>query len=268
MTLTVAIAGLGAIGMVVARRLDAGIPGLALAAVSGRDPAKTQGQVAGFRAPPKVKDGALLGEHADVVVDCAPGPQLGALAEPALARGRTFVTVNAAVLLDRLDLVDKAREGGGRIIVPTGGLLGFDAVRAAAKGKVERVTMKTRKPPKGLAGAPHLVATGIDVMAMTETACIFRGSAREAAKGFPANVNVAAALSLAGIGPDATRVEIWCEPGSTRNIHTIEVEAEAARFTMTIENVPSAENPRTGRLTPLSVIACLEGLVSPLKIGS
>ena len=128
--------------------------------------------------------------------------------------------------------------------------------------------MVTRKPPKGLAGAPYLEANRIDVMAFTEKTRIFAGTAREAAKGFPANVNVAAALSLAGIGPDATRVEIWAEPGSTRNTHTIEVEAEAARFTMTIEGVPSAENPRTGKLTPLSVIACLEGLVSRLKIGS
>ena len=268
MTLTVAIAGLGAIGMVVARRLDAGMPGLALAAVAGRDMEKTRAAVAGFRAAPPVMDAARLGEVAEIVVDCAPGPQLGAIGEPALARGRIFVTVNAAILLDRLDLVDKARAGGGRIIVPTGGLLGFDAVRAAAQGKVERVTMVTRKPPQGLAGAPYLAANGIDVMAMREKTRIFAGSAREAARGFPANVNVAAALSLAGIGADATRVEIWAEPGSTRNTHTIEVEAEAARFTMTIENVPSAENPRTGRLTPLSVLACLEGLVSPLRVGS
>ena len=65
-----------------------------------------------------------------------------------------------------------------------------------------------------------------------------------------------------------TRVEIWADPGVDRNIHTIRVEAEAARFTMRIENVPSAENPRTGRLTPLSLLACLRGLVAPLRVGS
>jgi aspartate dehydrogenase len=97
---------------------------------------------------------------------------------------------------------------------------------------------------------------------------VFDGSVREAAKGFPANINVGAALSLAGIGPDRTQVEIWADPMVSRNTHRIEVEAEAARFNMTIEGVPSLGNPRTGRLTPLSVIATLRGLVDTLKVGT
>ncbi len=79
---------------------------------------------------------------------------------------------------------------------------------------------------------------------------------------------MAAALSLAGVGPDETRLEIWVDPALTRNSHKIVVEAEAARFEMQIENVPSEENPRTGRLTPLSVIATLRGLTAPLKVGT
>jgi aspartate dehydrogenase len=97
---------------------------------------------------------------------------------------------------------------------------------------------------------------------------VFEGNALDAAAGFPANVNVAAALALAGIGPIRTQVQIWADPGVTRNTHTIRVEAEAARFTMTIENVPSVENPKTGLLTALSLLACLRGLVSTLKVGS
>jgi aspartate dehydrogenase len=269
MPLTVAIAGLGAIGAVVARRLDQGIDGLRLAAVAGRDIEKTRAAIAPLGAKPIVcADPGELARHADVVVDCAPGSALRTIAEPALAARRIVMTVNAATLLDTFDLVDKARASGGRIIVPTGALLGLDAVRAASETSISSVTMITRKPPKGLAGAPYLAANKIDVMAMTESTRIFTGSAREAARGFPANVNVAAALSLAGIGPDRTRIEIWAEPTSGRNQHTIEVEADAARFTMTIAGVPTPENPRTGKLTPLSVIACLRGLVSPLKIGS
>lgn len=160
MPLRIAIAGLGAIGAAVARRIDAGIEGLALVAVAGRDEAKTRDAVAGFARRPEVMRSALLGEAADVVVDCAPGPQLGEIAEPALDRGRIVVTANAAVLLDRMDLVDRARAHGGRVIVPTGALLGLDAVRAAAESRVDSVTMITRKPPKGLAGAPYLVRTG------------------------------------------------------------------------------------------------------------
>ena len=96
---------------------------------------------------------------------------------------------------------------------------------------------------------------------------VFDGSARDGARGFPTNVNVAAALSLAGIGPDRTQLEIWADPTVTRNTHSITVDADSVRFTMTIENVPS-ENPRTGKVVALSTIAALRGLVSELKVGS
>ena len=96
---------------------------------------------------------------------------------------------------------------------------------------------------------------------------VFSGSAREAAKGFPANLNVAAALSLAGIGPDRTVLEIWADPTVTRNTHRIEVDSDSASFSMTIENIPS-ENPRTGRITALSVIALLRKLSAPVRVGT
>jgi aspartate dehydrogenase len=108
----------------------------------------------------------------------------------------------------------------------------------------------------------------VDITGLAEPRLVFSGTAREAARGFPANVNVAAALALAGIGPDRTTVEIWADPTVTRNVHRIEVEAAAARLSMQIENVPSDDNPRTGRLTALSVIAALKKLVSPLAIGT
>jgi aspartate dehydrogenase len=128
--------------------------------------------------------------------------------------------------------------------------------------------MITRKPPKSLKGAPHLDTLGIDVMALTEPLMLFDGSARDGARGFPANVNVAAALALAGIGPDRTKLQIWADPSLERNTHTIKVEADSARFQLMIENVPSVEKPGTGRITALSMIAALEGLVSPLRVGS
>jgi aspartate dehydrogenase len=102
---------------------------------------------------------------------------------------------------------------------------------------------------------------------LTEALLVFEGTAREAARGFPANVNVAAALSLAGIGADRTQIAIWADPAVTRNVHRIDVEADSARFTLQIENVPS-ENPRTGRITALSVVALLRKLRSPLSVGT
>jgi aspartate dehydrogenase len=264
----VAIAGFGAIGRVVAEAIDRGIDGLALTAVSAHDTARAERVIAGFAHPVPVVPLSRLWEEANLVVECAPAALLRDIAEPALAAGRTLVVLSCGALLDNFDLVDLARRHGGRILVPTGALLGLDAVQAAAQGKIERVHMITRKPPQGLEGAPHLVEHGIAVAGLDAPKCVFTGAAREAARGFPANVNVAAALALAGIGPERTTIEIWADPGVSRNIHHIEVEADSARFSMQIENVPSVENPKTGRLTPLSVVAALKKLVSPLAIGT
>jgi len=268
MTLRVAIGGFGAIGSVVARRLDQGIEGLTLAAVAARDVARAEAAMAGFARRAPVVPLAQLSEGADIVVECAPAAVLRDIAEPALSQGCTLIVLSCGALLDNLDLVELARRQGGRIIVPTGALLGLDAVAAAAEDGIARVKMITRKPPEGLSGAPYLVANNIDITGLATPKRVFSGTAREAARGFPANVNVAAALALAGLGPERTIVEIWADPTVTRNIHRIEVEAEAARLSMQVENVPSPENPRTGRLTALSVIATLKKLVSPLAVGT
>lgn len=267
MALTVAIGGLGAIGLNVARVLDRGVDGLRLIAVSARDRERAQAYIAGFAAPPTLVDLVELAA-ADVVVEAAPAAVFEQIAGPAVAAGRIFVPSSVGALLPRMHLVEQAKATGARIIVPTGALLGLDAVRACAEGEVASITIETRKPPRGLVGAPYLQANNIDVLAVNAPTVIFEGNAFDAAAGFPANANVAAALALAGIGPYRTTVRIWADPGVERNIHTIRVEAAAARLTMTVENVPSASNPRTGKLTPLSVLACLRGLTSTLKIGS
>lgn len=267
-TLTVAVGGLGAIGMAVARRLDDGIPGLALVAVSARDASRAAARMADFRHAVPVLAPGELAEHADIVVECAPAAVFAAIAEPAIRAGRILMPASVGALLSRPDLIEAAARSGARIVVPTGALLGLDAVRAAAEGELQSVTMVTRKPPAGLAGAPYLVEKGISLDGLDAPLKVFEGTAREGARGFPANVNVAAALGLAGLGADRTRLEVWADPTVTRNTHTIVVEADSARFTMTIENVPSTGNPRTGRITPLSVIAALRGLVSTLKVGS
>src|SRR5580765_1233896 len=150
----VAIAGFGAIGKVVAEQLDRGIEGLQLAAVSARDTARAERVIAGFARKVPVLPLARLWEEADIVVECAPAALLRDIAEPALAAGRTAVVLSCGALLDNFDLVDLARRQGGRILVPTGALLGLDAVQAAAQGEISRVHMVTRKPPNGHNSAP------------------------------------------------------------------------------------------------------------------
>lgn len=267
--LRVAIAGLGAIGKVIATKLDAGdIPGCRLSAVSGRDPQKTSEFLAGLSTPvPSVSLSGLV-DHADIVVECAPAALLGQIMEPVLKAGKKVVVLSVGALLDYPEVLANADvESGGQILVPTGALLGLDAVTAAAEGRIESVRMISRKPPVGFKGAPLVVEQNIDLDALTEPLKLFDGTARQAARGFPANLNVAVALSLAGIGPDKTFLEVWADPGVVRNTHYIEVVSDAALLKMTIENIPS-ENPKTGRITAQSVVALLRKLSTPVCVGT
>ena len=267
-SLNVAIAGFGAVGRTVAKRLDDGMPGLRLAAVSARDVEKARTRMNGFTDKPPIVPLGDLADRADIVVECLPAAAFRAVADPVLRAGRTLMVVSVGALLDHPEVRDLAAAHGGRIIVPTGALLGLDAVQAAAEGNIASVRMVTRKPPRGLEGAPYLVERGITLDGLNGPRMLFSGPAREAVKGFPANVNVAAALSLAGIGPDRTTIEVWADPALTRNTHTITVESDSAAFTLTIANIPTDENPKTGKITALSVIAALRKLTSPVTIGT
>jgi aspartate dehydrogenase len=265
--LRVGIAGLGAVGLEVAKRLIAGVPGLSLVAVAVRNVEKAR------RALPQVGNSivvckaAELANDCDIVVECLPPALFREVATSVIDKGRIFMPLSVAQLLENGDLIERAKVKGARILVPTGALIGLDAVRAAAEGTIHSVKMVTRKPPAGLEGAPYLHEHGISVSNLKKALKVFDGSAREGARGFPTNVNVAAALSLAGIGPDRTQLEIWADPTVTRNTHTITVDADTARFTMTIENIPS-ENPRTGKSVAPSTVAALRALVSELKVGT
>src|SRR5690242_5700161 len=246
-TLRVGLAGLGGVGLEVARKLiDGVVPGLTLVAVSVRDADKARRNLPQLGDMIALRTYETLADDCDIVVECLPPEHFRDIAISAIDKGRLFMPLSVAQLLDNWDLVARAKEKGARILVPTGALIGLDAVRAAAEGNIKSVTMITRKPPGGLDGAPHLVKNNISVKSLKEPLKVFDGTARDGARGFPANVNVAAALSLAGIGPDKTRLEIWADPSLTRNTHRIELDADTVKLSMAIANVPS-ENPRTGR---------------------
>jgi aspartate dehydrogenase len=263
----VGLAGLGAVGLEVAKRLLDGIDGLTLAAVAVRDADKARRKLPQIGDLIALRTIEALADDCDIVVECLPPANFREVAISAIDKGRIFMPLSVAQLLQIGDLMERAKAKGARILVPTGALIGLDAMRAAAEGDIRSVTMITRKPPNGLEGAPYLVERGISVKNLDKPLKVFDGTARDGAKGFPANVNVAAALSLAGIGPDRTRLQIWADPALTLNTHRIEVESDTARFSMQIENVPS-ENPRTGKIVALSTIAALRGLVSELKVGT
>ncbi len=264
----VAIAGLGAIGKVLARELAQGrIEGLQLVAVSARDQARAADFAAALPGGVQVVPIDQLEPLADLVIECAPAALLPDIVTPFLQAGKTAVVLSVGGLLRRPDLIEQARASGGTLQVPSGALLGLDAILACAEGAIHEVQMSSRKPPQGFAGAPYLVRQGISLEGLREPLKIFSGNALEAVEGFPANVNVVAALSLAGVGALRTRVELWADPGITRNMHAITVDAEAARFTVSIENIPS-DNPRTSRIVVMSVLALLRKRTAALRIGT
>jgi aspartate dehydrogenase len=264
----VGIVGMGTIGRAIALALDTGDIPVQVAAVHSRDAEKAGAFAATLKAAPPVLDLDRLIAGSDLVIEAATQDALATIAPATLAAGKDLMVLSVGALLDHPEWVALANQHHCKLYVPSGAIVGLDGVKGACAGRVDSVTITTRKPPEGLAGAPYVVAQGIDVFAFTEETQIFEGSAREACKGFPANVNVSAALSLAGIGPDRTRIRIMVMPGGTRNMHDVEVIGEFGRMTSHIENVPSATNPRTGKLSYLSAIAMLEEIAGAVRYGN
>jgi aspartate dehydrogenase len=267
-SLSVGIAGFGSIGRLVGAHLDGGIDHLRLTAVSARDLAKAKERVRAYRHPVAVVPLAKLPEEAEVVVECASPEAFLEAVGPAIERGRTIVTVSAAALLEHPAVLERAGETGARIILASGSVLGLDGLRAAVQGQVASVVMCTRKPPMSLARSSWIREQGVDVAKITQATRIFEGSAREAARAFPDKFNLAAAVALAGIGPDRTRIEIWLDPALERNVHTITVEADSTRFNIEMQNVPNPGHEGTGPLVGYSVLAVLKDLVATFRAGA
>ena len=256
----IGIVGMGVIGRRVAEAVSRSIPGITLIGVSARRPESA----AGF---PTLPLDALI-ERSDLIVEAATQAALREFGPAVLSAGKHLMVLSVGALVGVLDewarLADKH---GCRILVPSGAIAGLDGVKGAREGAISAVTMETRKPPRGLAGAPYIEQQRIDLDAITRETLIFEGPATAAVRAFPANVNVVAALSLAGIGPERTRIKLYAVPGLARNQHRITVEGEFGTLRIEVENVPS-ENPRTGRLSYLSAIAMLREMGASVQVGN
>lgn len=260
----VAVAGLGAIGMRVAAALDFGIPGLRLAAVAVRCPERSAPRLARLAGRPRLTRLEDLAVEAEVIVECLPPGAFRDVAAPALGAGRTLIAASAGALLEAEDLIALARESGARILIPSGALSGIDGLRAGAEAGLQAVTLVTRKPPAAFGSAlPPSVADKAGA-----ATCLFRGSARQAVRAFPKNINVAATVSLAGLGPDATEVELWADPAIAENRHELRLRAASGEITTTTVNLPDPDNPGSSILTAHSIVALLRRLVAPLSVGS
>lgn len=264
---SIGIVGCGTIGRTLLRAADEQRLGASVAGVSSRTRSTACEFLAGLRQPPPYLELDDLVDRADLLIEAAGQEAVPELASKTFAAGKSLMVISVGALLDHPEIIAMARERSCRLIVPSGAIAGLDGIKSACAGVVDRVTMTTRKPPRGLEGAPYLVERGISLASLDEELEVFNGTARDACHGFPQNVNVSAAVSLAGIGPDRTRIRILAVPRLERNCHDIEVEGEFGLLHVHIENIPS-ENPKTGRLTMMSLIRAIQDASDPFRIGS
>ncbi len=267
MAQAIGIVGCGAIGQALLRAADTGKLPVSVAGVSSRTEDRAREFLATLENPPPYLDRDQLIAASDLVVETAGGHVVPELARDTFAAGKDLMVISIGALLDHPEIIQQSRDSGCRLLAPSGAIAGLDGIKSACAGKVDRVTMVSRKPPQALEGAPYLLEREISLAGLEQEFEVFSGSAREACKGFPANLNVSAAVSLAGIGPDRTQVRILAVPGLERNCHDIEVVGEFGLLNVHIENIPS-ENPKTGRLTALSIIRSIDDAVDPFRIGT
>jgi aspartate dehydrogenase len=238
-----------------------------IAGVSSRSEAPARAFLATLDEQPPFLALDELIHAADLLVEAAGVDVVPDLARMCFAAGKDLLVISVGALLEHAEVIQMARDRHCRLIVPSGAIAGLDGIKSACAGRVSYVRMTTRKPPMGLEGAPYLAQRGISLVNLKQEREVFSGSAREACLGFPQNVNVSAAVSLAGIGPDRTQITILAVPGLERNCHDIEVDGEFGRLAIHIENIPS-ENPRTGRLTMMSIMRAIQDAADPVRIGS
>ena len=268
----VAIAGAGAIATVLIEGIARGSGGIARVTAIGRleSEAETVDVRARRLSAIAFSDLTKLPDHASLVIEAAGGDVVRTYAAGWLARGADVMVLSAGALVDPVfarELRAVARKHGRRILVPSGAVAGIDGIRAGALGGLKRLQLRTTKPPRGLAGAPHIVAKNIDLDALTVPTTVFEGTVAEAVRGFPSNVNVAAVISLAGAGVDV-RVSVIADPTGSANVHEIEASGDFGTFTVRLDNLPSPANPKTSALAPLSALAMLRRLSAELWVGA
>ena len=269
--LKVGVIGCGAIGTEVCMAIDRGVVNAQLAAVHDRSGENCERLLAALGKKPAISSPDELISSADIVVECASAQAVREFGAAVLESGKDLMVLSAGAFTDNgllKRLTEVARTNNCKIFIPSGAIAGIDGLKSASVAHVNKVTLTTTKNPKGLKGAPFVEKNNIDLDSFREKTLLFEGSADEAIAAFPANVNVAISLSLAGIGKENTNVRIFVDPGAARNIHEIQVEGDFGKFTCRIENVPSPGNPRTSYLAALSAIATLKKITEPLQIGT
>jgi len=271
----VALIGCGTIGTMIAKAIDAGEAGkVELAWLFDVRSESCESLAKKLRSKPKLAKNVeeiLADKSIDMVVEAASQAAVAQYALDVLGSKKDLMIMSVGALGDEklLDNIKKeAERAEKKVHVPSGAILGIDGIKAAKIAGIEEATLTTRKPAKTLALSGYVRERGIDLTEIKKPTVVFEGPAREAVKAFPESVNVAATLSLAGIGFDKTKVLVIADPSLDRNVHEIRVRGKAGEFVTEARNVPSPDNPRTSYLAALSAIRMLRNITENVKIGT
>lgn len=210
----------------------------------------------------------FLNTKLDIVIECAGHGAVKKYGKKVLQQGADLILVSVGAFADEKlykQIMDQANKTKRKVIVPSAAIGGLDRIAAGSVGDMEEVTLITRKPVKAWKGT--IIEQQVNLDTLTEPYCAFDGVARDSAKLFPESVNVSAALSLAGIGFDKTKVKVYADPTITSNTHEILAKGKFGQIQLQIQNTPSPQNPKTGYIVAMSVIKTLRNLSTSFIIG-
>lgn len=274
----VGVIGCGAIGSEICKAIDSELGlEMELKLLIDKHPENIERLCKNLRNTPDIikSDSTGLAEilaEVDLIIECASQAAVREFVIPALKKGKDVMILSVGALLWEEGLFEElesiSKEKGCKVYIPSGAVAGIDGLKSGAIGGIHSVELTTRKPPLGFEGNKYVKEKGIDLHSIEKEKTLFMGHALEAVKHFPENVNVAASLSLAGIGAKATRVKIVADPCAVENVHEIEVRGEFGNLFVRVENVPSVANPKTSYLAALSAIATLKSISYPIRVGT
>jgi len=265
------IIGCGAIGTEIALAIDSGDIDVLLYGCSDINKESYHNmmkKIKNISEPRFFESKIALIKKCDIIVECASQAAVKEIFEEIILQKKDVMFLSVGGVLANMGLFEEAKKRNIDVYIPSGAIIGLDGLEAAKYKGLKKVTLITRKPPKGFKGVKYLEEQGIDVMSIKSETVVFEGKAIDCVDKFPKNINVAATLSIAGIGPQDTNVKIIVDPFIRINIHELVVEGEFGRFKAITENLPSPTNPKTSYLTALSTITMLKGIVEPIHIGT
>jgi aspartate dehydrogenase len=213
----------------------------------------------------------LLAHKPDVVVEAASHDAVRDYCSALLDTGIAVIVLSGGALCNdelRTRLEASAIRTGAMLYVPSGGIGGLDALKAARIAGVEHVEIVVSKPAAAWRGIAYVDDLEIDLAALREPTVLFEGTARDGVPHFPANVNIAAVLSMAGIGFDRTRLKVVADPTIKTNTHEISIRGKTGNIRVKLENVPAPDNPKTAWLACYSALAALKLAQSPIRYGT